>query len=612
MKFQKLIRMFLRFLTCLTLLLSNACGYELSDSLANNKITEVENNLQSVIYINGEQKWNLRDRMAHYGVPGVSIAVIKDSKIDWLKGYGIKDSISMDSITENTLFRAGSISKPISAFAALKMVENGILSIDSPIVDKLHSWKIPENNFTTNYDITLRNLLSHTAGFNYSGGGGYEQPPFPKLLEALNGTFPATNEAVRVVEKPNKRHRYSGGGYSVMQQLMIDVMDQDFETITKKLVFDPLEMTSSTFKQIPLPEELHQRAAMGHLESKQAIIPNKSYYDPMLAPGGLWTTAEDLAKFAIDIQNSLRNNSGKVLSRETVIEMSTPYLSDSYGLGIVIRKKGESEYLLHNGAAPGFTAHMFLHRTDGYGLVVLQNAMEVSLLNEIDRSIADAYGWDGFLEPSYTKIEIDSTEFSRIAGKYKYGFDRLYKIFKNKHQLFIQYLGSSPIELVLIDENTYVRRDRTNRYSFIEQKQGEDSEIHCVITLENGKKISNNRLGPEVVFPSEWVDSNNFEKAFVAYKEMLSQTPDVSDQVMNRLIDWGINIAYQDREFEKGIKIIRLSTRLFPSSAKTWVNLAWTYNEAGDVELAAKYYAKTLSLDPSNEFAQRELELLSN
>lgn len=561
----------------------------------------IENNLQPIHKIEGDATWNIIDRMEFYNVPGVTIAVIKDFKIHQLLCYGVTDRVTQNPVKKTTMFRVGSISKPVSAYAALKLVEQGKLSLNTPVNNDLKSWKIPDNDFTKETPITLKNLLSHTAGINHGGGGGYESEPFPTLLEVLDGKNSATNDPLRVIEKPNVRHRYSGGGYTVMQQLMEDVVGENFNDLMKNLVFKPLEMNSSSFDVIPLPKEIDKRAATGHLDNDLAIS-RKTYYNIMLAAGGMWCTAEDLAKFGIDIQKTIKDNSGKVISQDMANKMSKPYLSNFYGLGIMSQKKDNEEYLYHTGAAPGYTAHMYLHKTDGYGAIVIQNAMKVRLLEEIERSIASVYQWKGFLNPSYKRFPITKLEAKSIVGRYEFGFDKIFRVFEENDKLYIQHQSDTKKELVKISDSVFIRKDRTYNYRFKTA-----SEKECIITLESGREFSYQKLGEKEKLPSEWIEENNYGQALIAYSSLLKEQPNKKKQVSNRLISWGVDVAYKQRKYDFGIKIVELSAKLFPDSSSPWANLAWIYNESGDLKKAIHFYKKAVELNPNDNFSKQEI-----
>ncbi len=159
-------------------LLFQAC---ITGSNVEERIRYVETHLTKPVFINGDSTWTIEERMAHYGVPGVSIAVIHDGKVAWTKAYGIVDKETREPVTTRTLFQAGSISKPVAAYGALKAVELGKLGLDEDVNRYLTSWKLEENEFTRQKKVTLAHLLSHTGGVTVHGFPGYS-PDLPVPL----------------------------------------------------------------------------------------------------------------------------------------------------------------------------------------------------------------------------------------------------------------------------------------------------------------------------------------------------------------------------------------------------------------------------------------------
>jgi CubicO group peptidase (beta-lactamase class C family) len=205
--------------------------------------------------------------------PGASIAVIDGDRIAWAKGYG-KTAAGAGAVTATTLFLAGSISKPVAALGALSLVERKKLALDEDVNTRLETWKIPASNLTAKDPVTLRMLLSHSGGLTVHGFPGYEVgKPVPSLTQILNGEPPANTSAIRVDIRPGERFRYSGGGYTVMQQLLIDVSGQPFDTFMASAVLRPLDMRDSTYSQA-LPAPLARRVATGHYAGGQAVTGN--------------------------------------------------------------------------------------------------------------------------------------------------------------------------------------------------------------------------------------------------------------------------------------------------------------------------------------------------
>lgn len=326
------------------------------------------------------------------GIPGLSIAVIDDFEIDWAQGYGVKNVETNEPVSESTLFQAASISKPVAALGALHLVEEGQLDLDADIRDYLTSWEIPDrDNKLKGKHISLRHLLTHSAGLTVHGFAGYEQDePLPTVLEILNGTGPANSAAVQVDREPGTGWRYSGGGYVVLQRLMENVTGMDFADYMEASVLAPLSMDSSSFVQ-PLPEEQWSAAAAGHGSFGGAIAGDWHVY-PELAAAGLWTTASDLANMIIDIQLSVQNESNKVLSKEMTQAFLSPQIEE-WGLGVGL-DISEATFFFHDGGNEGFRTLFIANAEAGQGIVLMMNSDRGdSLFEPLVEKLARAYDW---------------------------------------------------------------------------------------------------------------------------------------------------------------------------------------------------------------------------
>jgi CubicO group peptidase (beta-lactamase class C family) len=275
----------------------------------------------------------LADRMVADQVPGVSVAVIHNGATEWALGFGVV-RLGGAPVTAETLFQAGSISKLVAAMAALHFVEQGRLSLDSDVNQVLTSWKIPPSAAAPGATVTLRELLSHTAGLTVHGFPGYaENSPIPALVQILDGEKPANTVPIRLEAPPGSRWKYSGGGYTVMQQLLIDVSHQPFPALLHDNVLAPIGMTHSTYEQ-PLPDVLTAKSATPYKRNGAPVEGGFHTY-PEMAAAGLWSTPTDLARFAIEIQRSLRGDANHVLSAAMTKQMLT-VVQRHYGLGPAI------------------------------------------------------------------------------------------------------------------------------------------------------------------------------------------------------------------------------------------------------------------------------------
>ncbi len=343
----------------------------------------------------GLDGYTLEELMEEFGVPGVSVAVIHDFAIHWAKAYGVADVETGAPVDVETMFQAASISKPVSAMAALKAVQDGAFSLDEDINNILHSWTLPGGEFTRDRAVTPRMLMSHTSGLGDGFGfpGYHPNDPLPTTVQILNGDKPSNVGDVFMERAPQTAMKYSGGGVTVMQLALSDALGRPFPGILQEYVLDPIGMANSTFEQ-PLPPARDRNAARAH-DGSGAAMDAKWHVYPEFAAAGLWTTPTDLAKFAIEVQQSVHGESNRVLSRTTIQEMLSPVGVGDFAVGFSLSKDGEGWYFSHGGSNWGFRALLIAHKVKGYGLVVMTNASRGSTVaNEIKARVERAYGWD--------------------------------------------------------------------------------------------------------------------------------------------------------------------------------------------------------------------------
>lgn len=322
----------------------------IDSNLTAERISRVENGLVPAIRIQGVPliSKNILQQMNEMKVPAASIAVINDGKIEWAKAYGVHSTATNQKVDLQTRFQAGSVSKPVAAFAILSLVDKGLIELDKDVNLKLTSWKVPENEYTSQNKVTLQNLLSHTSGLNVIGFDGYKKgESIPTLIQTLDGLSPANNPPVRVEFLPFSKMSYSGGGYNVVQQMVEDVTKIRFSSFLDNILLKPLKMNQSTFEFV----DLENSSNIAHAHPADAIPMSggwKTY--PESAAAGLWTTPTDLAKWLIEIQNglTLSDECAHILSKNLLDEMIKPQVT-VYGLGHVINGQENDLELSHKG-----------------------------------------------------------------------------------------------------------------------------------------------------------------------------------------------------------------------------------------------------------------------
>jgi CubicO group peptidase (beta-lactamase class C family) len=348
----------------------------------------------------GFDSFSIDELMDYFGVPGVSIAVVKDFEVHWAKGYGIADIETGTKVNTETLFQAASISKPVTAMAVLKAAQDGKFSMDDDINTILKSWKLPESPHSEGYKITPRMLLSHTSGMGDGFGfpGYHPSESRPTILQILNGEKPSNVGKIVLEREPLSAFKYSGGSLTIIQLALTDIIGRSFPNILTDYVLHPIGMNNSVFEQ-PLSVERDQNATRAHNGKGQAMDAKWHVY-PEYAAAGLWTTPTDLAKFAIEVQNSLRGKANNVLSKTMIKEMLSPVGVGDYAVGFAISKKGQGWYFEHSGGNWGFSCILVAHKVKGYGLAIMTNAARgSSVYKELKERIERAYGWDSLDKP---------------------------------------------------------------------------------------------------------------------------------------------------------------------------------------------------------------------
>lgn len=461
-------------------LLLSSCATRKADDPNLAILEKVENGLVPFVKVKGEQAagYNIHERMRYYKVPGLSIAFLNNGKIVWAKGYGYTCFDSLNAVDENTLFQAASISKPVAAMAALTLVEEGKIGLDNDVNEYLSGWKVPENEFTRTEKVTLRRLLTHSAGLTVHGFGGYaSNEKVPLLIQILNGEPPANSDAIIPDIVPGTQNRYSGGGYTVMQKILIDVTDKLFPEIMEKRVLSKAGMKNSTYMQ-PLPVGLQSNAARGH-SSDGSMIDGKWHTYPEMAAAGLWTTPTDLLKYAMDVQRSLAGEPNHVLSQEMTREMLKKQI-DSQGLGPGVRGEGDSLTFGHGGSNAGYRCQLLAFAQIGQGVAIMTNSDNgMALATEILRSFSNACGWS-FYKPVIKSIyPIGKEKLAEYAGLYQYDQKDLNAEISvsGDHLTGLQLWDSLSFEMYPEANDLFFNKEDGSSFEFKSNDQGRVTEV---------------------------------------------------------------------------------------------------------------------------------------
>ena len=317
-------------------------------------------------------------------VPAVSLAYAEDEEII-TAGWGAEP---------DTLFQAASISKPVSALLALCLVTDGTLSLDDDIADAIHSWSLPQA-------ITLRQLLCHGAGLGVHGFPGYVRgEQIPTLLEILDGRPPANSGPIRSEGPPGLAAVYSGGGYTVLQQLIEETMERSFGDLAAERILAPLGMESATFQQ-PIPPELESRVAPAFSEGRR--IEGGWHVYPELAAAGLWCTPTDLVSFARGVQSAFDGEPGALIPQWLAAEMMRPHFR-GWGLGVQLYGTAQDPHFGHTGGNEGYRCELFASAHSGPVAAVMTNSNEGGeVVPAVLNRLAPQLGWS-----AQTRQELDA------------------------------------------------------------------------------------------------------------------------------------------------------------------------------------------------------------
>jgi CubicO group peptidase (beta-lactamase class C family) len=363
--------------------------------------------------------WSLPERMAHHHVPGVAIAVLRGGEVVDAVGFGVREAGTHDAVDADTLFSVGSISKVITAAAALRLVDQGRIDLDRDVNAYLKSWQLPPASGIADPTVTMRMLLSHTAGLTVHGFQDYlPGETLPTLLDTLDGKPPAKNDPVRLEREPGSRGKYSGGGIMVEQQVLEDLTGRPFEAVARAQVFDPVGMRRSTFEN-PLSATRGNIAKAHDEKGERTALPLGWQVFPEQAASGLWTSANELGAFVGALIRSYQGR-GTFLPRAIATQMMTQVSSSPHGLGPRLDGAGTTRIFHHGGANDSYHAWIEGYLETGDGFVILTNGADGYWLhNEIRNALSDALGHGVNPPLQAMALDLGMPGFADYAGHYR-------------------------------------------------------------------------------------------------------------------------------------------------------------------------------------------------
>ncbi len=431
---------------------------------------------------------NLSDRMMLEQIPGLSIAVVIDGEIEWARGFGVKEHGQSEPVTTETLFEAASITKTIFTAALMKLVVEGVLDLDEDVNSYLKSWKVPKNGDWQPI-VTLRQILSHTAGLNIHGVVGYARgDSIPTLVQVLNGEPPSIQPPITVDGIPGLQNRYSTGGYAIAEQVVIDVTGQSVADLVREIVLEPLRMVHSSMDE-PLPSRFERLMATGHTWSHQPI--RGKWRAHTLGVSRLRTTPSDLARLGIEFQRALQGKPTKVISNASAMQMLNPPIGNDWGLGLRVSGEDDSIRFWMTGSSFGFVAMWVFYRDVGKGAVVMNNFDWGDLfLYEVTRAVAREYAWPDYsdiLQPQdKSPVVVSSENLSLYTGRYVTSDGKWFEVEVTNGHLVIQPPQQHPLQLFADSATQFFTTAANFRVTFDKMVSG---EIEGLVIRQTGSQI---------------------------------------------------------------------------------------------------------------------------
>ncbi|MEJ0040333.1 MAG: serine hydrolase [Gammaproteobacteria bacterium] len=426
----------------------------------------MRDHLLPAVLVEGEavETTTLSSKMRELGVPGVSIAFVHQGRVEWADAVGVAQ-VGGRALDTDTVFQAASISKPVTATAAMTLVQSGKLMLDEDVNRYLSSWKLPDVAASATERVTLRRLLTHTAGTTVHGFGGYAAGvPVPSLIQVLNGAKPANSLPIRVETVPGSAWNYSGGGYVIVQQLLSDVTKTPFAKLMKDRVLLPAGMHRSSFEQ-PAAAALRSNAAVPYDSNGQAI-PGGAHTYPEQSAAGLWTTPSDLARLAINLQSSLAGKPEGVLDAVTAREMLKSVGMGSQGIGFLVGGPAEHPWFMHGGSNEGFRC-LLVAFNEGDGIAIMTNGdAGGDIAKALLRTVAAEYGWPDFQPKHHTAVQLSTDALDRFVGRYRLNADATIAVTRKDGRLVAQSPGENPEELTPEGPDSFFSRKTEAQATF--------------------------------------------------------------------------------------------------------------------------------------------------
>jgi len=469
---KKIKRPFLIF-SCLWLVFIFFFGCVTRESFVQKRMKRVEKGLIRAVYLKGlnPEKLSIYDRMQFYRVPGVSLAVMDNFALEWAKGYGMRSIATVEAVDTKTIFQGGALSQVLAALVTLKLVDEKLISLDEDVNHYLKSWKIPSYSVNRGRPVTVRDLLTHSAGFYEIEFQGYQpNQPLPSLVDIILGRSPALNPRIYPVYQPGSQRVYSEAGMVILQLLLEDVSGQEFSQLAEEKILQPFQLKMTTLRS-PLPASLADNVARGYDRQGQPLAEGWKIF-PEKAAAGMWTNPSDLILLSLKLIQIARGEEPGLISPQLIREMFVPW-HGLQAMAFLVEGEGDDLHFYLEGHNPGYSALMVVYPSRGQGVAVMANSDNSLYLNEeIVRAVASNYDWPHFQPQEKTPYRLPGEIYQEYVGRYEVNPNYYLDVQHQDYYLIVHPSGQIPTRFYAETKSTFFAIDPFSQIQFLRDEAG--------------------------------------------------------------------------------------------------------------------------------------------
>ncbi|WP_416307915.1 serine hydrolase [Neptunicella sp. SCSIO 80796] len=571
--------------------------------------------LDSVTLDNGEEV-SYQQLLDNNKLAGLSVAVVDNYQLVYSHTAGLKEFGGGDKIDQDTAFSTASISKPVTATIAMMLVEQGKLELDEPINRYLKRWHLPDFPLAKNRPVTLRDLLSHTAGTTQGGFADfYQGDDIPTPIESLNGIkLPRYHQPIAVTFKPGSDWNYSGGGDVIVQIALEDITHKPLAQLAEEMIFKPLNMIHTTMHQ-PGDKLFLDNVAKVH-DDKQQVIGTGLPICPQIAPSGMWSTAKDMTKLMIEFQLALKGDKSTVISpwvAQQTTHIQTLKKVGGWGLGWMrAEANGNLDWFSHGGSNTGTGGHIMATMQGGKAIAIFGNGSNPSRLptfRSVIANVINKLGWQKELVAS--KQPPNEKQLESITGRYLTPFEQVLTIQQKDQQLvyegpLVMWSNNNSGQLIYVGDDKFAANEQPNQLDV--QINPDDQHPYLTFYRQGSrmKEYMMRKLDKGENLPFEVAQTGSFEQTLQAYQQWQKQHPFSALHSANTLNRSGYQ-ALQQQQYTQALNLLKVQAALYPDNANAFDSLGEALMKSGDKQQAIVAYRKSLQLNPDNGNAKQML-----